>query len=175
MKIYTKTGDKGDTSLFGGKRIRKNHIRVEAYGTVDELISFLGLAKSFLKDNTKEIKPIIENIQNQLFQLAAELASPDNKKKEIQSVEQKEILYLEQTIDEIEQNLEPLKSFIIPGENKLSSILHICRTIARRCERIVVGLDEHEKVSDEILIYLNRVNDLLFVLARYADKLERCI
>jgi cob(I)alamin adenosyltransferase len=167
MKIYTKTGDKGETGLFGGDRVSKSSIRIEAYGTIDELNSFIGLAVNEVRNN--EIKEVLEEIQNELFTLGSDLATPDNEKTrklEIQRVYAHMYVNLESEIDRFEERIDELKNFILPGGTKGASLLHICRTICRRAERLVTALKSTEQINENILIYLNRLSDLLFVLAR---------
>ncbi len=170
MKIYTKTGDSGETGLFGGERISKNSIRIEAYGTVDELNSFIGLAITEVKD--REVKNLLEKIQDQLFVVGSDLAAPDNdknKKHEIPRVTSEFYLEAELSIDNFEEKLEELKNFILPGGSKVAAILHVCRTVCRRAERVVVELNKTVNTGENILIYLNRLSDLFFVLARYEN------
>lgn len=173
MKIYTKTGDKGETSLFGAGRVSKDDIRIEAYGTVDELNSFIGLAITESKND--EVKQTLIKIQNQLFNLGSDLATPD----EIQSqnisiprITEEDYKYIEQQIDFFSERLDELKYFILPGGTKSSTILHIARTICRRAERRVVALNNTVKINSNIIIFLNRISDLLFVLARYENKIS---
>jgi cob(I)alamin adenosyltransferase len=170
MKIYTKTGDKGDTGLFGGARISKNSGRIDAYGTIDELNSFIGLA--VIEAQNQKVKILLKKIQNQLFAVGADLAAPDteNNNKKIERISSKYYLEAETAIDEFESELEGLKNFILPGGSRSSAMLHICRTIARRAERKVVALNESEKIGENIMIFLNRISDLFFVLARYENK-----
>jgi cob(I)alamin adenosyltransferase len=173
MKIYTKTGDKGETSLFGGERVSKNSIRIEAYGTIDELNAFIGLAIS--ETNSEKTKEALLKLQSQLFVLGADLATPDtekNKKLEITRTPSEFYEEAEKTIDEFESHLEELKNFILPGGTKCAAYLHVCRTIARRAERAVVALNNDVKVGDNIIIFLNRLSDLFFVLARYENKVS---
>jgi cob(I)alamin adenosyltransferase len=170
MKIYTKTGDEGDTGLLGGVRISKSAPRIEAYGTVDELNSFIGLAVTEIKD--QEVKTLLEKIQNQLFSIGAELASPDaekSKKLNLPEVTSEYYLETELTIDHFEEKLEELKNFILPGGSKSAALLHVCRTICRRAERRVVELKKETSGCEKIMIYLNRLSDLFFVLARYEN------
>ena len=165
MKIYTKTGDKGDTGLFGGDRVSKDHPRIEAYGAVDELNSLLGVVRS-LKPG-KRADGILGRIQNDLFVLGADLATKKKSKRSlIPHVDGSHILMLEQTIDAAQLSLPPLKVFILPGGTPAASYLHYARTVCRRAERSVVRLMRSERVNENILIYLNRLSDLLFVLAR---------
>ncbi len=171
MKIYTKTGDKGDTGLFGGDRVSKSSERIEAYGTLDELNSFTGMAVAEAKD--KEVKKLLEKIQNELFTVGSDLATPDiekNKKLNIVRVPEKFCTDAEKAIDYFEEKLEPLKNFILPGGSKSSALLHVCRSVCRRAERRVVKLKKSEKIGENIIIYLNRLADLFFVLARYENK-----
>ena len=171
MKIYTKTGDKGETGLFGGQRVPKNSLRIEAYGTIDELSSFIGLAITEVKSG--EVKNLLEKIQNELFAVGSDLATPNNanEKDKIVRVPQEFYADAEKAIDKFESELQPLKNFILPGGTKSASLLHICRTICRRAERNVVALNDSVKIGDNIIIFLNRLSDLFFVLARYENHL----
>ena len=168
MKIYTKTGDKGDTSLFGGQRVPKDALRIEAYGTVDELNSGLGVVRA---DNANsEIDKILGHVQNQLFCLGADLATPrSTEKKSIKRIEPKDVQALEKSIDSLEPKLKPLRSFILPCGLPTAARLQFARTVCRRAERIVVRLSRNEDIGEPIIVYLNRLSDLLFVLARYAN------
>ncbi len=169
MKIYTKTGDKGETSLFGGERVPKDEPRIEAYGTVDELNSLIGAARSFNDD--KSIDRMLGDIQNELFVLGADLATPPGSRKtSVPRVGRDAVASIEKMIDETDARMEPLKSFILPGGSRAASLLHLARTVCRRAERRVVSLKKQGEVSDDVLIYLNRLSDFLFVLARYANK-----
>lgn len=168
MKIYTKTGDKGDTSLFGGQRVPKDALRIEAYGTVDELNSVLGIVRA--DNEEKEIDSIIDRIQNELFDLGADLATPRSQSsKSIKRFEAKDSRHLEKQIDQLEEHLKSLKTFILPGGSLVAARLHFARTVCRRAERSVVRLSRNEDIGEGITIYLNRLSDLLFVLARYAN------
>lgn len=176
MKIYTKTGDNGETGLFGGERVSKNSLRIEAYGTIDELNSFLGLTITEVCD--KSVKELLINIQNKLFVLGSDLATPINEKTSklnITRVPKKFYRDLEKSIDKFENKLEPLKNFILPGGTKSATMLHVCRTVARRAERRVVALNNTVKVGQNIIIFLNRLSDLLFVLARYENKCQNVL
>ncbi len=172
MKIYTKTGDKGSTALFGGTRVSKNHLRIEAYGTIDELNSHIGLIKDQEIDTSSK-KDLIQ-IQNDLFTLGAMLATPPEKEtlksgKErlnIPKVNKSSIIFLEKKIDLMNETLSPMTHFILPGGHPIVSMCHIARCVCRRAERFTVTLNEIESVSDEVLKYLNRLSDFLFVLAR---------
>jgi len=173
MKIYTKGGDKGETALHGGKRVSKDIIRIEAYGTIDELNSFIGLADTVIND--QKIKTVLNKIQNYLFVLGADLSSPEieeNKKKNIPRITIEHCTDLEKKIDHFDSLNEELRNFILPGGDKGASLLHLCRTICRRGERKVVTLSKEEKIGKNIIIFLNRLSDLFFVLARYQNKIS---
>jgi cob(I)alamin adenosyltransferase len=167
MKIYTKTGDSGETGLFGGERVTKNSPRIEAYGTVDELNAFIGLAITEVQD--PDVNIILEKIQNQLFVVGGDLSTPGNGNNKIQRVTSEFYLEAEIAIDNFEGKLEELKNFIVPGGSKSAAHLHVCRTICRRAERRVVGLKQTINSVEKIIIYLNRLSDLFFVLARYEN------
>jgi cob(I)alamin adenosyltransferase len=170
MKIYTKTGDAGDTSLFGGKRVPKSTLRIDAYGTVDELNAQLGVVRAL--KSYSEVDNLLEKIQNQLFVLGADLATPfDAAPAGMKRIQQNEIQFLEETIDRLDVQLEPLKSFILPGGSPVSAQVHSARTVCRRAERLVDALGRKEQIGKTPLVYLNRLADLLFVLARYVNKL----
>jgi len=172
MKIYTKTGDKGDTSLFGGQRVPKDALRIEAYGTVDELNSVLGLALS--ESTNLDIREILTSIQTRLFEVGADLATPRSvEKKQVRRVEPRDVQQLEKIIDTLERELKPLKSFILPGGSGAASKLHFARTVCRRAERVVVRLSRNEDIGEAIIMYLNRLSDLLFVLARYTNSISK--
>ena len=173
MKIYTKTGDGGETGLFGGERVSKSSLRIEAYGTIDELNSFIGLAVTEISD--AEIKALLNRIQDLLFTVGSDLATPDtekNRKLNIPRVPEDYWREAEKAIDFFEEKLEPLKNFILPGGSKGSACLHICRTVARRAEREVVRLNNTVPVGENIIIFLNRLSDLFFVLSRYENKVS---
>lgn len=173
MKIYTKTGDKGKTSLLGGNRVDKDSIRIEAYGTVDELNCFIGLAAVEVKD--KSIYNLLIKIQNSLFSIGSELAAGSEeiiKKYNLNKLNESEIHSIENEIDNFNSQMEQLGAFILPGGSKISALLHICRTVCRRAERNVVSLSKKEKIDNNIIVYLNRLSDLFFVLARYCNKLN---
>jgi len=168
MKIYTKTGDKGSTSLFGGKRTTKDSLRIEAYGTVDELNSVLGIARAL--NPQLELDEIIAHLQNDLFVLGADLATPSGtRSSSVQRIQSDHIADLERTIDRLDARLQPLSTFILPGGSQLASQLHLARTICRRAERFVVKLSRKEKIGPLCMVYLNRLSDLLFVMARFAN------
>ncbi|MDE0734379.1 MAG: cob(I)yrinic acid a,c-diamide adenosyltransferase [Pirellulaceae bacterium] len=170
MKIYTRTGDTGDTGLFGGPRVRKDHARIEAYGTIDELNAVLGMVRS--QELTPELSTLLETFQNDLFTLGAELATPDPGQHEMPRVAENDVARLENKIDHFEALLPPLKQFILPSGSSAGTTLHVARAVCRRAERRVVTLQEAgtEVVSTTILVYLNRLSDLLFVLARFANQ-----
>ncbi|MFL5580555.1 MAG: cob(I)yrinic acid a,c-diamide adenosyltransferase [Gemmatimonadaceae bacterium] len=172
MKIYTKTGDRGDTGLFGGGRVRKDHPRVEAYGDVDELNAALGLARSI--ETMPRIDEVLVPIQRDLFAIGALLATPDAEKMRQQlakaRIDEGRIAELERAIDDGEQELEPLKAFILPGGTPKAAALHVARTVCRRAERRVVHLAGEIDVPLTAIVYLNRLSDLLFVLARVATR-----
>lgn len=167
MKIYTKTGDAGKTSLIGGQREMKNHPRLNAYGTIDELNSFLGLLRSKTED--EEIKNLIFDIQNTLFSVGANLATDTKTTKlmDFAKISEKKISEIEETIDKIQEKLPEIKNFIIYGEDELSALCHVCRAIARRAEREIITVNQEVTIDSNILTYVNRLSDLLFVLARY--------
>ena len=170
MKIYTKTGDKGKSSLFGGKRVSKDDKRLEAYGTIDELNSLIGVAVA--ESGRKEIKNILQEIQNELFIVGSDLATPLDKKIKnfnLPRVTSEFTKQLEEQIDDLNSKIPELKSFILPGGTKVSSVIHLSRTICRRAERRVVTLSKNEKINNQIIIYLNRLSDFLFVLARFEN------
>ena len=172
MKIYTKTGDKGTTSLFGGTRVPKDHIRIESYGTVDELNSYIGLIRD--QEMNPHYKKILIEIQDRLFTVGAILATPPEKevKKNGELRLQKlgivegDIELLEKEIDTMEEALPPMTHFVLPGGHTTVSYCHIARCVCRRAERLVVHLDHNEPVAEIVIIYLNRLSDYLFVLAR---------
>lgn len=169
MKIYTKTGDKGTTALFGGARLPKHHIRIESYGTVDELNSFIGLIRDHLDDDG--LRAELKNIQEILFTIGSHLAAdPSKENLWIPEIDVKEVTYLEEAIDRMDANLTPLKNFILPGGHPTVSYCHIARCVCRRAERQVVALSELEKVAIIIPQYLNRLSDYFFVLARFITK-----
>ena len=167
MKIYTKTGDEGKTSLFDNSRVWKSDERIMSYGSVDELNSSLGIALSLELDS--EIKDILIKIQNDLFIVGSDLANPNMTDKKIRTTVEM-ITFLEQKIDLLEPRLAPLTSFILPGGTLLASIIHLARTISRRAETHVVALSKNEEINPDAAIYLNRLSDLMFVLARSINK-----
>ncbi|MGQ9876618.1 MAG: cob(I)yrinic acid a,c-diamide adenosyltransferase [Chloroflexus sp.] len=166
MKIYTRTGDAGETGLFGGQRVRKDDLRVQAYGTVDECNAALGVARAAGPDPA--LDAVLAVVQNQLFVVGADLASP-GESPYIPRVSTELTSFLEEQIDAMEAELSPLKQFILPGGHPVAAHLHLARTICRRAERVVVTLATEEEVRPEILTYLNRLSDFLFVAARIAN------
>lgn len=165
MKIYTKTGDNGTTGLFGGKRIPKDDLRIEAYGTVDELNSFIGLLNSNFNEATQNY--FLSEVQKRLFTIGSNLASDPEKRMITPDITDEDIQLLENAMDTMDQLLEPLKNFILPGGDTAISYAHVCRTICRRAERRVISLDRASIVDPKIIIYLNRLSDYFFVLSRY--------
>ena len=170
MKIYTRTGDSGDTGLFGGARVRKDHARIEAYGTIDELNAVLGMVRS--QELPPELSTLLETFQNDLFTLGAELATPAPGEHDMPRVAENDVARLEKQIDHFESLLPALKQFILPSGSSAGTALHVARAVCRRAERRVATLQAAgtEVVSATILVYLNRLSDLLFVLARFANQ-----
>jgi cob(I)alamin adenosyltransferase len=170
-KIYTKTGDRGDTGLFGGGRVGKDHPRVEAYGDVDELNATIGLARSI--ELMPRIDEVLVLVQRDLFSLGALLATPDREKMQQQlekaRIDDGRIAQLERAIDDGDRELEPLRAFILPGGTPKSAALHVARTVCRRAERRVVHLQHEVEIPGVVVIYLNGLSDLLFTLARVAN------
>ncbi len=170
IKIYTKTGDGGETGLFGGRRVPKDSLRVETYGAVDELNSLIGVCRSL--NTVQEIDAVLGEIQNGLFTLGSDLATPaDPPRKDVPRIGAAEISGLERHIDAIDPLLEPLRNFILPGGSQRAAMLHLARSVCRRAERLVVRLTREERLPSEPTIYLNRLSDLLFVLARRVNAL----
>jgi cob(I)alamin adenosyltransferase len=166
VKIYTRTGDAGETSLFGGSRVRKDDTRIEAYGTVDELNSFLGVARASWPDSPIDAQ--LATAQADLFEIGAHLASPGTSR--FPGVEAVRIEELEHGIDAMEAELAPLTSFILPGGSLAASQLHVARVVCRRAERLVVALNDESEATKSSIAYLNRLSDYLFVAARYANR-----
>lgn len=175
MKIYTKTGDKGDTGLIDGSRISKSDLRIIAYGEVDEANSHIGLIISNIEKNSifDDVKKILLNVQQDLFVLGAELANPNTLKDDNMLVKREMISTIEKYIDNFDSELAPLSNFILPGGSVESSLLHICRTVVRRAETSAVALAKEQIINQEILTYLNRISDLFFVLARVTNKRQK--
>lgn len=170
IKIYTKTGDDGTTGLFGGARLPKDHIRIEAYGTVDELNASIGWLMSCHQH--KEINIFLQNIQSRLFTVGSNLASDPEKEMITPDLTQEDISMIEHAIDVMQAELPPLKHFILPGGSPTISAAHLTRTICRRAERRCVALSHNSAVDPLILLYLNRLSDYFFVLGRYFAKVE---
>jgi cob(I)alamin adenosyltransferase len=169
-KVYTRTGDQGQTSLVSGERTGKDSLRVCAYGDVDELNSFLGLARTRIAGT--EIQTVLQQIQNDLFVLGADLAAPgapEGKPELIRRISDAEVEMLEKQIDHYNETLPALKEFILPAGTEAAALLHVARAVARRAERAAVRLAQTEKLNIQAIIYLNRLSDLLFVLARVAN------
>lgn len=174
IRIYTKTGDDGTTGLIGGKRVPKDALRVETYGTVDELNAILGMVRSF--SLPAQLDAIFQRMQDDLFTIGAELALPEGAERAdwgVPALQDEDVLVLEKAIDECDAQLEPLNRFILPGGTPAAALLHLARAVARRAERRCVALARAERVDPQILRYLNRVSDLCFVLARYANHAEK--
>ena len=177
FKIYTKTGDKGETSLYGGTRVSKAAARVESYGTLDELNAFIGLAKAEISD--EKVLSQLQKIQFDLFTVGSEAATPTDKlilangKNRLDlMISEEEISELEHWMDDLDSELEPLQFFILPSGGKAAVSIHVCRTVCRRAERAMVYLNETEEVRPELIKYLNRLSDYLFILARYISKIS---
>ncbi|MDQ3052070.1 MAG: cob(I)yrinic acid a,c-diamide adenosyltransferase [Bacteroidota bacterium] len=165
MKIYTKTGDAGKTSLIGGTRVPKHHLRIETYGTVDELNSAVGMIRDLLTH--ENYQAVLKEIQDRLFTIGSQLASdPEKSRMKLPDLLESDVTFLEKEIDRMHEVLSELKSFILPGGHVNASWCHLARCICRRCERLVSHLAEETEVNGLILIYLNRLSDYLFVLSR---------
>ncbi len=176
-RVYTRTGDKGETALVGGKRVPKDSPRIEAYGSIDELNSIVGLARAFNEEKLGQgeahrfLDSILRQIQDELFDLGSELATPPDFFQEgMYRVGEREVKKLEQLMDERQKELEPLKSFILPGGGRIAAYLHQCRTVCRRAERDILRLSRVEELSEWPLKYVNRLSDLFFVLSRWVSK-----
>ena len=171
MKIYTKTGDNGKTSLVGGTRVAKNDMRLEAYGTIDELNAFVGLLITHLSDSDTNVL-FLKKIQNNLFSIGAYLAT-DNEKVDTSNLvvfEEDEISLIEQEIDNLNAALPPLKAFVLPGSTHTEAVAHICRTVTRRAERRIYDVAEHFFIVEKIHVYINRLSDYFFILSRFLTK-----
>lgn len=169
MKIYTKTGDEGYTALFGGTRVSKADLRINTYGTIDELNSYLGLLRD-QEVNKNKLEELVE-IQDRLFTIGSILATePGNTKVKIPSLQESDVIFLESKMDAMDELLEPMRFFVLPGGHASISFGHVARTVCRRAERLVIELDAHEKVDALVLKYLNRLSDYLFVLCRMMTK-----
>ncbi len=175
-RVYTRSGDQGDTGLVGGKRVPKDALRIEAYGTIDELNSIVGLARAFNNEAPPHaardrLAEMLRRVQNELFDLGGELATPaESFYQGMFRVGAEDVAALEQLMDACQKDLEPLDSFVLPGGGLVSGFLHQCRTVCRRAERIVLRLQREEDIGPWPLRYLNRLSDLFFVLARWAGK-----
>ena len=170
-KVYTKRGDKGETDLLGGSSARKDSLKVEAYGCIDETSSFIGLARYYTKN--KVIKERLKEIQNKLLVLGGFLASDDKGKEMMKNqIKEEDIKLLEEYIDEYNQKLPPLTHFILPGDDEVAAHFHVARTVVRRAERRIVSLAAQEDLNPLIQKYVNRLSDLMFVLARYSEEVE---
>ncbi|HTE52519.1 MAG TPA: cob(I)yrinic acid a,c-diamide adenosyltransferase [Kofleriaceae bacterium] len=174
-RVYTKGGDRGQTSLVGGERVSKASPRVECYGAVDELNAVLGLVRTALVGSAAAgtLLPIVGRVQNELFNLGAELATPDPARRATSPrIEARHVTALEEEIDQLNEDLPELRSFVLPGGGWTSSYLHLARTVCRRAERLVVAVGEAEDLGEQALIYLNRLSDALFVFGRWAALVE---
>jgi cob(I)alamin adenosyltransferase len=169
MKIYTKTGDQGETSLIGGTRVPKYHLRIETYGTIDELNSWIGLIRDQMTDNS-QVQELLY-IQDRLFTIGSLLAAdPEKSKMKLPTLSIEDCEILEKTMDVMDEKLEPLKSFVLPGGHTLVSQIHIARCVCRRAERLIVHLQKEAETDPIIAIYLNRLSDYLFMLSRLTAK-----
>lgn len=164
FKIYTKTGDAGKTSLFGGRRLHKHHLRIESYGTVDELNAYVGLLRDQIEE--EEVRFVLKQIQDRLFTIGANLASDPEKELPAPDLKEEDIQLLESQMDSMDEQLPLLKNFILPGGHTTVSFCHIARTVCRRSERLIVALGQEEAVAEIILKYMNRLSDYFFILAR---------
>lgn len=165
MKIYTKTGDQGLTSLIGGTRVKKSHLRIESYGTIDELNSYLGLVSDQPVNNSRRV--FLQQIQDRLFTIGANLASdPERSRMKVPDLLESDVELLEKEIDAMEQHIPSLKVFVLPGGHQSVSFCHVARCVCRRAERLVIALQEESFVEELVIKYLNRLSDYLFVLSR---------
>jgi len=174
MKIYTKTGDDGSTSLFDGSRVNKDNVRVSTYGDVDELNALIGVIRASLQ-NQQDISTLLFQIQHDLFALGAQLANPLKKKQKSKSeFTEEKVTFLEKAIDQYEKEYPAIKSFILPGGSLVSGYFDLARTVCRRAERSMVSLTQKNKIDAVLLIYINRLSDLFFVLARMMNARLKC-
>lgn len=171
MKIYTGQGDKGQTFLFSGERVGKDSLRVDTYGSLDELNSFLGVARSLCLN--EKVRETLSLLQNQLFKAGTDLATKESSKHQVSRIQERDWRELESLIDLLQEELPPLKNFILPTGIPSSAFLHLARTVCRRTERLLTALIRKEELNSELVVYLNRLSDLLFVLARYENVLEK--
>lgn len=176
-RVYTRTGDNGDTDLVGGRRIPKDSARIESYGTIDELNSIVGLARAFNEEQLSRAEPyrfldrVLCQIQNELFDLGSQLATPpESYRPGMFRVGDEDVKRLEEIMDQCQADLEPLKSFVLPGGGRVGAYLHQCRTVCRRAERDILRLSRSEPVDEAVLRYVNRLSDLFFVLSRWVNK-----
>lgn len=175
MKIYTKTGDRGETALFGGKRLPKDDLRIEAYGTVDELNSHIGMLRDLAIEFARECETLVE-IQDRLFTIGSTLASdPDKKNLKTPKVHESDVEFLEKEIDRLNESLPPMRSFVLPGGHPIVSQCHIARCVCRRAERRAVSLATQADVETLVVQYLNRLSDYLFVLSRWSGSQKKAI
>jgi len=165
-RVYTRTGDKGETALVGGKRVSKASARVEAYGDIDELNSLLGVARAEIED--AEVDEVLRSIQNELFTVGADLASPRDVA--VPRIEGELVQRLEQIIDRFNHQMPPLEEFILPAGTRGAALLHLARAVCRRAERCIVALAHEEEINEHLLAYVNRLSDLLFVMARWTNR-----
>lgn len=175
MKVYTKTGDKGKSGLIGGTRVAKNDVRLEAYGTVDELNSYVGLLSTYSELKPEDIQ-FLRFVQNKLFSVGSHLAT-DRERVELHEASMltdDDILLVEREIDRLDGSLPPLTNFVLPGGTQASAVCHVCRTVARRAERCVCSLMEYYPVDNQVLVFLNRISDYFFVLSRYLVNISGC-
>lgn len=171
-KVYTRSGDQGETGLVGGKRVSKIHARVNAYGEIDELNSVVACAIEFIDDSIEELRPILAELQQMLFDIGAELATPsENQHSSADIINSVDVTSLELLCDRFSKDLEPLKSFVIPGGSRFVAFMHLARTVCRRTERSIISLNQtQEQVSPELMQYINRLSDLFFIISRWALK-----
>ena len=171
-RIYTRTGDDGTTSLFGGERVGKGNPRIDAYGTVDETNSIVGLARAHLQGEPgeEELDPVLSDLQEELFVLGADLATPMDAKPVVERIEEQHVTALEERIDHFDADLPSLKRFILPGGTPVGASLHSARTVCRRAERHIVQASTSTPINEQAIVYLNRLSDLFFVLARWANR-----
>lgn len=172
MKIYTRTGDQGTTALFGGDRVTKAHPRIEAYGTVDETNSWIGLIRAHLREQpgADTLDPVLARIQEEMLVLGADLATPSGARATVPRITTDDVAQLERDIDRFDAALPPLKQFILPGGTPAAASLQVARTVCRRAERLAIRAAGAEPINEHATIYLNRLSDLLFVLARWVNR-----
>jgi cob(I)alamin adenosyltransferase len=173
LKLYTGFGDEGKTSLFGGQVVDKDDLRVETYGTVDELNSIIGLVITELEET--DLSKDLRDIQQNLFRLSTELATPVSykKRRNHQPITSRDISLIEKRIDDLDIQLVPLKNFILPGGSHRSALIHLARTVCRRAERRLISLNKATDIDSQIMIYINRISDYFFVLARYVNQIDK--